>query len=184
MNEYIQLYSITLDFIFKITGPIVGILIIGLFFIYRKEISNFVINNIQRVRCKIFNQEIDIELRKREQSVPVLNDEEKDLLKKDRDELLRVIEFEKIYSIIFGTQIKLLRNTLNGYSIPVALYYFKITQQEFHIFQSWTFSDFVRVLENNLLINFSKDKNTIEITKKGLEFLSYIDQNNYNDRLF
>lgn len=190
MPQFLDLYSITLDFIFKMTGPITGIIVIGLCFIYRKQLADFLVSNIQRIKGRIFNQEIDIELRKREQSIPVIKDEEKEILKRDKDELLKALEFEKIYSIIFGSQIELLKDISVFKDLPytklTGYFYFLDKKREFSIFDSWNYDEYLKVLINNNLIELKpiESDQKLEITKKGLDFLVYIDENNYNDRLF
>lgn len=179
MNEFLNIYSITLDFIFKLIGPVTGLVVIGLCFIKRKELSEFIINNVERIKGKVFNQEIDIELRKREQSKPI----EVEGLEKDKEQLIKELEFEKIYSIIFGSQIEVLKlmqeESMSYVRFTVELQYIK---SKFGIYENWSEEEFLRILHNNQLIKGTQEE--FEITQKGLDFLKYIEDNNYNDRLF
>lgn len=180
MNEFISLYGITLDFIFKIVGPVTGLIVIGLCYKNRRSLSEFVLNNVERIKGKVFNQEIDIELRKREQGKPV----EVEALDKDKEQLIKELEFEKIYSIIFGSQIEMLKllrveSSMSKVSFTVE---FQYVRSKFGIYDSWSEKDFLTILLNNRLIE--EEAEVLIISPKGLDFLRYIEENNYNDRLF
>lgn len=195
MSSTLQFYSITLDFIYKITGPIIVIAIIGLCFRYRKQISVFIAENIDRIKGKIFNQEFDIELRKKAQDTPVI-DSEKEQLKKDKEQLARELEFEKIYSIIFGSQIELLRQLSSSKYLTLyqlSTFFQNIQRSYIKVFEDWSLSQFINILlSNNLIIGEADSESSdlisryseVRITDKGLAFLKYIDDNNYNYRDF
>lgn len=180
MSEIINLYGITLDFIFKIAGPVTGIIVIGLCYKNRKPLSEFILNNVERIKGKVFNQEIDIELRKREQGKPV----EVEGLDKDKEQLIKELEFEKIYSIIFGSQIEILKLLRADSSMSKASFSveFQYVRSKFGIYESWSEEDFLTILLNNKLIEDKDD--FLTASPKGLDFLRYIEENNYNDRLF
>jgi hypothetical protein len=181
MENLLNFYAITLDFIFKCIGPITGIAAIGLCYKHRKEIANFILANVTNIKARILNQEFDIELKKQEQSKPVLPKSERSILENDREQLIKELEFEKIYSIIFNSQIIFLKNCQSNYSTVDAATFLDYTKEVIPVFKSWNLQDFTQVLVKNGLVD--KDE-VYTITDKGLAFLAYIEKNNYNDRPF
>ncbi len=185
MTLFLELYRITLDFIYKISGPMIAITIIGFIIIYRQDLASFISKNIAKISGKVAGQnfEIDFNKLKESQSEPVKAIEKHQEVEKLRQEL----EFERIYSVIFGSQIeflKLLRSSSQKQGAFVSqfefLLFFDNVQENYKIFESWSPLEFLKVLMNNSLV---EDKE-FRITQKGLDFLQYIEDNNYNDRLF
>lgn len=191
MAVYLELYRLTLDFLYKISGPMIAIAIIGLIFKYRKELANFISKNISKISGKVAGQdfEIDFNKLKESQSEPVKIDSAKNMSKENSEveQLKKQLEFEKIYSIIFDSQLTLLKHIRVGKSKIInelggSKDFFYQTQEMFPIYKSWNFDEFIGVLLNNKLI--TQQNYTLDITQKGLDFLRYIEENNYNDRLF
>ncbi len=190
MAVYLELYRLTLDFLYKISGPMIAIAIIGLIFKYRKELANFISKNISKISGKVAGQdfEIDFNKLKESQSEPVKIDSAKNMSKENSEveQLKKQLEFEKIYSIIFGSQIELLkrlRANKKDFATEL-LFFYTVTRSEFNIYESWSFEEFIQILVQNNLVNIHSNGAEIKITEKGLDFLRYIEENNYNDRLF
>lgn len=190
MAVYLELYRLTLDFLYKISGPMIAIAIIGLIFKYRKELANFISKNISKISGKVAGQDFEINFNKlkESQSEPVNIDSSKNLSKENSEveQLKKQLEFEKIYSIIFGSQIELLkrlRANKKDFATEL-LFFYTVTRSEFNIYESWSFEEFIQILVQNNLVNIHSNGAEIKITEKGLGFLRYIEENNYNDRLF
>lgn len=198
MEQTLEWYKVTLDFAYKISGPIIAIVIIGLVFRYRSQIGEFISKNISRVSGKVVGQDFTVEFNKikENQSEPV-----KSAKKEEVEKLREELEFERIYSIIFGSQIDLLK-IIKTQPTDIGLLKDVIYPRYrglYRVFDNWTFDEFIKILLlNNLLevyvpeerksagINqFTRDSlKQYKITQKGLDFLKYIEENNYNDRLF
>ena len=90
-----------------------------------------------------------------------------------------LLTFEKIHTIIFGSQIVLLRklNASNsGISEEEVSRYFSNVKQQFSdTLNSWGVEDYLAFLYNNILI--TKQNNKICITNLGVEYLVWITRN-------
>jgi hypothetical protein len=86
------------------------------------------------------------------------------------------LEFEKIYNLIFGSQIYLLKKlnetSSTGKPLQFAEEYFVSVQEKYDLFKDWDTNKYLSFLLTNLLIIF--DNNIVSITIKGNEFLSWL----------
>lgn len=194
MTFILNLYTVTLDFIYKISGPIIAIAVIGLIVLFRKDLGHFISRNISKIRGKVAGQEFEIDLNKlkESQSEAVKVALPKKLAEESNPEIEKLkkeLEFEKIYSIIFGSQVDILKKIRDGNGSAgkgLVVFEFVHLKQFYPIYNSWSVDEFLGILLNNKLIveNQNIEKTSYQITQKGLDFLKYIEENNYNDRLF
>lgn len=102
-------------------------------------------------------------------------------LKKDLINAQIYLDFERIYRIIFGSQIDLLKRLRpifpSGEFSKDVILFFVFTQRLFPVFTSWSFDQYLTFLFNVGLISFSSDQYLI--TEKGKAFLAYIEFLNY-----
>jgi len=194
MGFILETYRITLDFIYKISGPMIAVVVIGFIILFRKDLANFISKNIAKISGKVAGQnfEIDFNKIKESQSEPIKMEESKKLKDSPEvEELKRELEFEKIYSIIFGSQIELLKliredSKFNYYKL---LEFYDVLKANNSLFNSWSASQYIYFLVRSGLIALEEVPENhlldlLKITQKGLDFLKYIEENNYNDRLF
>ena len=90
------------------------------------------------------------------------------------------LDLERIYRIIFGSQIDLLKRLrLNpaGESATNTITFFVLTQRIFPVIKNWLFSQYVSFLLNNQLIYLQNEY--YFITDKGRAFLAYIEFFNF-----
>lgn len=90
-----------------------------------------------------------------------------------------VLEFEKIYNAIFGSQIKLLKE-LNA-SIPhgkseseIFNGVDKVLQKFPNVFSDWTKEQYLGFLYEMTLVTKNETYNTVHITVRGVEFLTWL----------
>lgn len=93
------------------------------------------------------------------------------------------LNFEKVYRVIFGSQISLLRSLLSqdpkGKTIEEVLIFFAMVQRAWQpTFQSWTTDQYLNFLITNGLVEFTF-QSTYKITDKGKYFLGYISNLGY-----
>ena len=92
-----------------------------------------------------------------------------------------IINFEKIYNTIFGSQIKLLvfllQSAPKGIDISVINSTYQNVQNKNYILKKWTINDYLRFLFTEDLIDVSQGKYII--TNKGEVFLNYIKHSGY-----
>ena len=103
----------------------------------------------------------------------VVKETDKEL--KERLERIEVeLEFERIYNLIFGSQIFLLKllvnNSMGAYDI---INYYQSVILKFVVLHTWDFNLYLRILVNNNLITI--DQNIYKITPKGILFIKYIE---------
>ena len=122
----------------------------------------------------------------REQKDLITNDLEKRNLTKEHDETIKVLvhqlaitqlklQFERIYNIIFGSQIYLLKK-LNENSKPkkdIDLYITNIIK-EYDSLNDWTNEEYLNFLFFNSLIIYDDKKEIYSITNIGHEFLLWL----------
>lgn len=92
------------------------------------------------------------------------------------------LDFERIYSAIFASQIDLLLKINNFPQVEFAYildHYGKAQQAAFAIFKEWNVYQYIQFLITNQLIEYKVDTLTISITIKGKAFLSYLAVMNY-----
>jgi len=94
------------------------------------------------------------------------------------------LDFERIYNLIFGSQINLLK-TLSakgsvGSTQEEVIRFFVMVQRAWLGFQSWTFNQYLNYLLIKQLIEITPQGNYI-ITDKGRAFLSYISYLGYTE---
>lgn len=91
-----------------------------------------------------------------------------------------ILTFEKIHSIIFGSQLRLLKQL--NYSLPngiseedVSQFFEKVKLQFIESFKNWTVENYLSFLYSSSLI--TKTDNNIYLTNFGLEYLTWIVKN-------
>jgi hypothetical protein len=92
-----------------------------------------------------------------------------------------LLEFEEIHSLIFGSQIHLLKQL--NMSIPIGLseyeviaHYERVKQLFIDILAEWDSDKYLDFLYSKLLITKNEDNN-IHITNLGVEYLTWIIRN-------
>lgn len=97
-----------------------------------------------------------------------------------------LLEFERIHSHIFGSQIYLLRQ-LNK-AIPnglaegdVLLHFENVKKRYSETFFDWTSEIYLTFLYSRILITKAEDTNNIHITNLGVEYLTWITRNGIDD---
>jgi len=185
MSEQYNLYSIILDFILKV---LIVLVISAIIIRYRKEIARFLANNVSRFKTKVLGQEFELTIKNlKESQSQAVNENNQEEIVKDKDKLINKLqselEFEKIYSIIFGSQIEILKLLTKGeMELSTFSVEFNYTSYKYKVYEDWSEEEFLRILiKNQLVVN---NELNLQITTKGLDFLNYIQENNYNDRLF
>lgn len=85
------------------------------------------------------------------------------------------LDFERIYRVIFGSQVNLLKRlrsiSLLGELNRDTIFFFVVNQRIFPVFSSWTFDQYLNFLLVNGLIYFNNER--YFITDKGQAFLAY-----------
>ena len=92
-----------------------------------------------------------------------------------------ILEFQRYHHLIFGSQIKLLRElnvSLGNGKSETAVFngVDKVIQQNFDILGDWTKEKYLSFLYDNILIVKAED-DSINITVRGVEFLSWMVRN-------
>lgn len=110
-------------------------------------------------------------------------------LKKNTDELAEQLtraqvdlDFERIYNLIFASQIELLStiNYLDRANFDYIIDYFlKVKNKNRPVFNEWDVAQYIRFLLINQLIENDIQKTQIIITQKGRAFLAYLAMRNY-----
>lgn len=202
-NTNIGLAQIVLDYLKTIIWPITVIIIA---FCFRTEISSLIkriisaelpglkLNAIPQEKAEESNLEFKL------QNLP---DDEKNKLEEliqekenalssasqNIDELNKTlvqkeieVDFERIYNIIFGSQINLLNKmagTLGYLGTQNVIQHFVLIQKAFEpMYNEWNFSTYLQFLYSQNLI-VQRDNYTIGITDKGKAFLQYVSIMNY-----
>lgn len=117
----------------------------------------------------------------KETEISALKDNTQQLI----DKLTRAqieLDFERIYSHIFSSQIDLLLKINNFPLVEFAYivdHYGKVQQAAIAILKDWTVFQYIQFLINNQLIEYRVDTMTVSITQKGRAFLSYLTVMNY-----
>jgi hypothetical protein len=92
------------------------------------------------------------------------------------------LEFERIYNLIFASQIDLLLK-LNQYPEVewsfIIDHFSKIKLSSLHMFDQWEAPQYIQFLINNQLVEIKLTNQTSQITVKGKAFLSYLTTMNY-----
>lgn len=146
--------------------------------------------NVQELLDRIGNS---IVLSSMEESIKKeLNDRGLDINSETSTVLIRhlagtqlLLGFERIHSLIFGSQLNLLRE-LNliapeGFTKQEIEEYFENVKDEFpNSFSGWDVKKYLIYLFSNILI--VKNENKIHITNLGQEYLNWIEENNISDR--
>lgn len=92
------------------------------------------------------------------------------------------LDFERIYNIIFASQIDLLFKINNFPQVEFAYivdHYTKSQQAALVILKDWTVFQYIQFLITNQLIEYKVDAMTVSITQKGRAFISYLAVMNY-----
>ena len=129
----------------------------------------------------------------REQKERIKKDLEERRLGNDLDKTIEVLvhqlavtqlklEFERIYNVIFGSQIYLLKklneNSKHKKDIDS---YINTTLNNFEEFKDWTTEEYLHFLFANSLIIYDKEKELFNITNIGHEFLLWLLQSGKNE---
>lgn len=95
-----------------------------------------------------------------------------------------VIDFEKIYKVIFGSQISLLQHlNTKGFSGDTRVYlesFFQTVKNIWPILKDWNLDQYLGYLITKSLIDTSQG--TYKITDRGKSFLSYVFNSGYTDQ--
>lgn len=93
------------------------------------------------------------------------------------------LDFERIYRVIFGTQIELLKrlraNSSLGEAKTDSIFFFVLNQKIYPILSSWNFELYINFLLDNDLVSFQNQNDYYFITDKGRAFLVYIEYLNF-----
>lgn len=94
------------------------------------------------------------------------------------------IEFERIYRVIFGSQISLMRDLLSqsprGRNGEFLAFYFLSAKKVWApAFDNWSTDQYLAFLMNSDLIFYNAQQQIWQITDKGISFLQYIGNLNY-----
>lgn len=97
-----------------------------------------------------------------------------------------LLEFERIHSHIFGSQIYLLRQLNkaipNGLAESDVLLHFENVKKRYNeSFLDWTSEIYLAYLYSRILITKTEDTNNIHITNLGVEYLTWITRNGIDD---
>jgi len=87
------------------------------------------------------------------------------------------LDFERIYSRIFGSQFSLLENIIVNGGVVKFDYvsgWYSVTQNEYLLFKDWNVFQYIGFLQNNGLIQYDSINNVVKITEKGKAFMNYI----------
>lgn len=89
--------------------------------------------------------------------------------------------FERIYSIIFGSQIRILQRLNHSITENVddlKFYYENAVKIYPESYKNYNYLDYLQFLIINRLVNFDQENNTLTITAFGQDFLRYITESN------
>lgn len=117
----------------------------------------------------------------KEKVITALKDGHQELV----DKLTRAqieLDFERIYNIIFASQIDLLLKINNFPQVEFTYiidHYSKAQQAGAPIFNEWSVYQFIQFLINVQLIEYRADTMNVSITQKGKAFLNYLAVMNY-----
>jgi len=92
------------------------------------------------------------------------------------------LDFERIYNIIFASQIDLLLKISNFPNVEVAYvtdHFSKVQQAGYYVLKSWSLREYLRFLLDNQLLQISDDVQNVSITQKGRAFIYYLSKMNY-----
>lgn len=92
------------------------------------------------------------------------------------------LDFERIYNIIFASQIDLLLKINNFPRVQFAYitdHFIKAQQAALSMLKDWNVSQYINFLIVNQLIEYNVELQAITITQKGRAFLSYLSVMNY-----
>jgi hypothetical protein len=117
----------------------------------------------------------------KEKEITALRDNTQQLV----DKLTRAqieLDFERIYNLIFASQIDLLLKINNFPQTEFAYivdHYSKVQQSFITQLKDWNVTQYIQFLINNQLIEYRVDTMVVTITQKGRAFLSYLAVMNY-----
>lgn len=95
--------------------------------------------------------------------------------------LVLLKNFERIYSIIFGSQIRILQRlnyTITENIEDLKLYYENAVKYYPETYKNYNFIDYLKFLTTNKLVNYTEGDNSLTITNFGQDFLRYITESN------
>ena len=100
----------------------------------------------------------------------------------DYSKLLVLLKnFERIYSVIFGSQIRILQRL--NYSITeniddLKFYYDNAVKIYPETYKNYEYIEYLKFLTSNKLVNYIEETNSLNITNFGQDFLRYITESN------
>ncbi len=109
----------------------------------------------------------------------------KEALIKNNNELIKYLDFERIYNVIFGTQITILdalrKDPTNGILFTSIASSYEQWRQNDELLKKYSLNDYLQFLINAGLVDISESNNIRKylIRDKGIEFLDYIEKNGY-----
>lgn len=94
------------------------------------------------------------------------------------------LDFERVYSLIFGSQLELLQilNTPRDKEMSLELvgeYYVEDVKNKFDVFDTWSLQDYLDFMYKRALIKLDDAHNTIALTPKGQDFLKFVEVRGY-----
>lgn len=161
-------------------------------FLFKKNIAKF-IDELEHL--KIFGNEAtretppnsqreDLNVDKMSEKIEnTTNDSQSNDCKNELKKTSLYLEYERIYNIIFGSQIELLdilKINSTGLNMNFLGIYFHSIQKKFEgSLDQWTLFQYLRFMETTGLIQFNNTNNSYSITEKGRGFLNYIESLKY-----
>lgn len=95
--------------------------------------------------------------------------------------LVLLKNFERIYSVIFGSQIRILQRlnyTITENIEDLNFYYENAVKFYPETYKNYNYINYLKFLTTNKLVNYSEGDNSLTITNFGQDFLRYITESN------
>jgi len=122
-------------------------------------------------------------------AIIVAKESELSKLKNNNEQLIDLLtlaqielDFERIYNIIFASQIDLILKISSFESVELAYvidHFTKAQQAGYYVLKNWNLSGYLTFLANNNLLEIVQDQNQIVATQKGRAFIYYLSKMNY-----
>lgn len=117
----------------------------------------------------------------KEAEIKALRDSTEDLIAKLTRAQIE-LEFERIYNLIFRSQIELLSkmNTVTQVEFSYVIQHFFALQKQFpEVFKDWNPYKYIQFLITNNLVEYEYQTSSVSITQKGKAFVAYLVLMNY-----
>lgn len=101
-------------------------------------------------------------------------------LRNEVESLKMQLDFERVYVIIFGSQLQLLSRLMNGPFVRKTLdQYYGFVKNMYPVFSSWDLDSYLSFLLRKELVSWDFQTGELKITQKGEVFLNYINKLGY-----